>query len=427
MKQSRDTFILLGGLGWAHVGIGGERQLDGGMPDKVLQSLDMAAREGEAGGVGVAQVVQPVGLHDPRILLRPPPAAAKRLRRAGDDVPRAIEPEGRAQQRREFDGDWYVPRSGSALAGLVDQLTTDAETLAPDVQASGSNVDVAPLEAEAFAPAQASVTHQSEGQIAGDDGPQRGPVLAGDRAARSGFVLWLVDGVGRIGWQMAGADRTPQRGVQERVRQLRLSAARLLLDPDKGFLDQIGRDGCQVDRAEDRREETLQPRVTLPGLGFDLALIQRQVQVKPFVIGHDITSRMIVPHPIMAKYYSLLPLPQGCFAEDNLSLIDRAVFGLIYDRWKLSSYHVLGTAGSFDWYDEEFEDVFCVFAQDELARLVGVSDKTIRRSLITLKKLDYVYWAKRGFMGANRYFITKRLQAYMSALRKDTKAASESP
>lgn len=136
---------------------------------------------------------------------------------------------------------------------------------------------------------------------------------------------------------------------------------------------------------------------------------------------------IISPIPIMAKYYSLLPLAQGKFAEDNLGLIDRAVFGMIYDRWRLSSYHVLGSCEESRWYDYEMQEIYCVFAHDELARLLGVSEKTVRRSLQLLKTKRYLWWTKKEYKGANHYYITRTLQEYMSSLRKDSKEVSNSP
>ena len=130
----------------------------------------------------------------------------------------------------------------------------------------------------------------------------------------------------------------------------------------------------------------------------------------------------------MAKYYSLLPLPQGQFAIDELTLVDRAVFGMIYDRWRLSCYNATGSAAyETPWYDETREEFYCIFAHDELARLVGVSEKTIRRSLEKLRGKDYIDWVKREYMGANRYFIGRQMQEYMASLRKDSREAAKSP
>ena len=130
----------------------------------------------------------------------------------------------------------------------------------------------------------------------------------------------------------------------------------------------------------------------------------------------------------MARYYALVPLPIGRFAEDNLSLVDRAVFGLIYDRWRLSNYTAAGSSEyETPWYDEVREQFYCIFAHNELSRLVGVSEKTIRRSLDTLNQKGYLYWAKRDYMGANRYYITETMQNYMWLQRQNSKEADKSP
>lgn len=125
----------------------------------------------------------------------------------------------------------------------------------------------------------------------------------------------------------------------------------------------------------------------------------------------------------MAKYYTLLPLPQGIF--ENLSLIDRAVFGLIWERWKLSSYKLTG--GCDDWYDAEEEAIFCIWSHDELSRQIGASEKTIRRSLIALRDAQMISWKKASFKGACQYYIDPDVQRYMSMLKQNNKTEQASP
>ena len=80
----------------------------------------------------------------------------------------------------------------------------------------------------------------------------------------------------------------------------------------------------------------------------------------------------------MARYYTLLPLPLGIFAEDELTLIDRAVFGMIYDRWRLSNYTAAGSAEyETPFYDEFLEDFYCIYTHDELSRNIGISEKVM--------------------------------------------------
>ena len=126
----------------------------------------------------------------------------------------------------------------------------------------------------------------------------------------------------------------------------------------------------------------------------------------------------------MAKYYTLLPLPQGKFAE--ASLVDRAVFGLIWERWRLSNYKLLG--GDDSWYDPDIEEVYCVYAHEELGRQLGVSEKTIRRSLIALRdKWHMISWTKASFMGACRYYVAQDIREYMESLKQSNRDDEKSP
>lgn len=103
----------------------------------------------------------------------------------------------------------------------------------------------------------------------------------------------------------------------------------------------------------------------------------------------------------MAQKYMLVPLPSGIF--EKYDLVTRAVIGALYDRVKISSYHLMG--GNEHWYDEQEEAVFCVFSHDELAQQLGVSEKTVRRSLIRLRDDNLIWWRKATYRGANRYFL----------------------
>ena len=71
----------------------------------------------------------------------------------------------------------------------------------------------------------------------------------------------------------------------------------------------------------------------------------------------------------MAQVYQLIPLPQGPFAK--LSLLERALYGLLYDRCKMSVNNMLNGNGRF--YDEQLEEVYCVYNQNDLAKTLGVS------------------------------------------------------
>ena len=111
----------------------------------------------------------------------------------------------------------------------------------------------------------------------------------------------------------------------------------------------------------------------------------------------------------MSRLYSLVPLPQGPFA--GLDPVTRMVFGLIYDRLRLSSHNLAG--GKQHWYDPVEDREYCVFKQSELAELVGVSERTVRRSLELLRADNLVWWRKATYKGANRYYIHDGIMEYL--------------
>ena len=116
---------------------------------------------------------------------------------------------------------------------------------------------------------------------------------------------------------------------------------------------------------------------------------------------------MKFPHPIMAQKYMLIPLPQGIFKGYDLTT--RAVIGAIHDRIRLSNYNLIGDPSGSKWYDQQEERVFCVFTHAELAELLGVSERTVRRSLDQLKDDQLIWWRKATYKGANRYFLHERI------------------
>ena len=113
----------------------------------------------------------------------------------------------------------------------------------------------------------------------------------------------------------------------------------------------------------------------------------------------------------MAQKYMLVPLPTGIFEDYDLTT--RAVIGALYDRLRLSGYNQIG--GSDAWYDEQEGRIYCVYTHDELARMIGVGERTIRRSLALLQADGLVWWRKATYKGANRYFVHDYI---MQALRK---------
>jgi len=89
------------------------------------------------------------------------------------------------------------------------------------------------------------------------------------------------------------------------------------------------------------------------------------------------------------------------------------VFGAIYGRYRMSSYNVAGAPGDSPWYDFNRDEVFCVFSQPELAALVGVSERTVRRSLEVLRAAELIDWQRIGYRASNRYYIPEDIREYL--------------
>lgn len=115
----------------------------------------------------------------------------------------------------------------------------------------------------------------------------------------------------------------------------------------------------------------------------------------------------------MAQKYMLIPLPVGLF--QGLDLCTRAVLGALYDRTRLSNYRLIGDPENSPWFDHQEQKVFCVYTHAELAGQLGVSERTVRRCLDTLREEQFIWWRKATYKGANRYFIDERITG---ALRK---------
>lgn len=109
----------------------------------------------------------------------------------------------------------------------------------------------------------------------------------------------------------------------------------------------------------------------------------------------------------MAQKYMLIPLAEGLFC--GYDLVTRAVIGALYDRIRLSNYNLIGDAAGSKWFDPVEKKVYCVFTHAELAAQIGVSERTVRRSLATLEADGLVWWRKAAYKAANRYFLHERI------------------
>ena len=119
----------------------------------------------------------------------------------------------------------------------------------------------------------------------------------------------------------------------------------------------------------------------------------------------------------MAQKYTLVPLAQGPFI--GIDPLARMAFGLIWDRYKVSSYNFIGAESESPWYDKTMDDVFCVYDQDELAREIGCSVRTVRRCLKDLNEAHLLYWRKATYKGACRYFVGYAAKAWLRRSTQD--------
>ena len=113
------------------------------------------------------------------------------------------------------------------------------------------------------------------------------------------------------------------------------------------------------------------------------------------------------------RKYCLVPLPDGPFA--GLDLMSRAVFGLIWDRYRLSGYNVTGQGDASPWYDWDADAVYCVYDQRDLAAAIGCTDRTVRRCLDDLRRAGCLWWRRATYMGASRYYVPSPIYQYLTA------------
>ena len=113
----------------------------------------------------------------------------------------------------------------------------------------------------------------------------------------------------------------------------------------------------------------------------------------------------------MASVYLLVPLAIGPLAQYDLTT--RAVLGAIWDRYRLSSYNVTG--GDMRFYDFEIDEVYAVYDQSELARILGVSLRTVQRSIRLLKEDGVIWTHKAGLQSACRFYLHQSIRDYLRA------------
>lgn len=103
--------------------------------------------------------------------------------------------------------------------------------------------------------------------------------------------------------------------------------------------------------------------------------------------------------------YTIVPAAQYPF--DRLDALSRYVFGLIWDRWKLSAR----SETWHKWTDEK--GIYCVYEQAQLARELGVSAPTLRRCIDACVKEGLLEKERADKYGACRYYSTWRSRTAM--------------
>lgn len=61
--------------------------------------------------------------------------------------------------------------------------------------------------------------------------------------------------------------------------------------------------------------------------------------------------------------------------------------------------------------------VFCYFRQDDLAAVVGVSDRTLRRALDALRREGLIRTCKAGYGGACKYYVGREAREWLRPRR----------
>lgn len=110
----------------------------------------------------------------------------------------------------------------------------------------------------------------------------------------------------------------------------------------------------------------------------------------------------------MSQLYTLVPRPQGSFKR--LDCLSRYAFGLIYDRYQLST-----RPGSGERFRDE-KGYFCVFEREELAQEMGVSLPTVRRCLTSLRDAGVLDMRRAGSGAAWRYYVPVRIDLELGKL-----------
>lgn len=96
----------------------------------------------------------------------------------------------------------------------------------------------------------------------------------------------------------------------------------------------------------------------------------------------------------------------------------RLCFGLIWDRFKLSRHNTLNT-GSGNWVTSTGK-IYCVYPQEELARDMGCSIRTVRRCMQDLVREKVIVCFRDGFGSAARIAVYLQVHKYLTHYLTDS-------
>lgn len=111
--------------------------------------------------------------------------------------------------------------------------------------------------------------------------------------------------------------------------------------------------------------------------------------------------------------YTIVPRAEGPFR--HCDALTRMAFGLLWDRYQLSHRTVTYQGDSAEFYDELWDDVYCIYTADQLAADLDVCERTARRCLGQLRAAQIIDWRRASFAGANRIFFSRTFRVWMAS------------
>lgn len=115
----------------------------------------------------------------------------------------------------------------------------------------------------------------------------------------------------------------------------------------------------------------------------------------------------------------MVPRAEGPF--ERIDALARMAFGLIWDRWQLSVITSRKQGGFALVLPEDIREryngrpvaTYCVYTQADLAREMGVTERTARRCVADLRVAGLVDVHRRAALGASCYTIPRAVVEYL--------------